>query len=65
MPKLKTRRGAAKRFKVTASGKVRRAQAFRSHNFTSKPMKRKRRLRGQTDVSRADVPRIRREIPYL
>jgi large subunit ribosomal protein L35 len=65
VPKLKTRRGAAKRFKVTGSGRVRRAQASRSHNFTGKSRKRKRQLRKETDVSPADTPRIRREIPYL
>jgi large subunit ribosomal protein L35 len=65
VPKLKTRRGAAKRFKVTGSGRIRRAQAFRNHNFTGKSRKRKRQLRNETDVSAADTPRIRREIPYL
>ena len=45
MPKMKTHRGAAKRFKVTASGKVKRMKAFKSHILTKKSPKRKRRLR--------------------
>ena len=45
MPKMKTHRGAAKRFKVTASGKVKRMKAFKSHILTKKTSKRKRNLR--------------------
>ena len=64
MPKLKTRRGVAKRFKTSASGKIRRAKAFRNHILTKKSSKRKRQLRKGTVVDPVDAPRIRREIPY-
>lgn len=64
MPKLKTHRGAAKRFKVTASGRVKRGQAFKSHILSKKTRKRKRKLDMQTMVSDADQPRIRRMLPY-
>jgi len=50
MPKLKTHRGAAKRFKKTASGKFKRAKAFKSHILTKKTSKRKRRLRQSTTI---------------
>jgi large subunit ribosomal protein L35 len=55
----------AKRFKTSASGKIRRAKAFKNHILTKKSSKRKRQLRKSTDVAPADAPRIRREIPYL
>jgi len=48
MPKLKTHRGAAKRFKVTASGRIKHRSAFRSHGFTNKTTKSKRHLRGSS-----------------
>jgi large subunit ribosomal protein L35 len=51
MPKLKTHRGAAKRFKVTATGKLKRSRAYKSHILTGKPPKRTRRLRTSTTVS--------------
>ena len=51
MPKMKTHRGAAKRFKVTASGKVKRMKAFKSHILTKKSSKRKRNLRRATTVA--------------
>jgi large subunit ribosomal protein L35 len=54
MPKMKTRSGAKKRFKLTASGKVKRAHAYRSHILTSKTTKRKRKLRKGTLVSKPD-----------
>lgn len=60
MPKLKTNRAAAKRFKLTASGKVKRAKAFKSHILTKKTRKRKRKLAQATLVSAADTPLIRR-----
>ena len=64
MPKLKTRRSVAKRFRFTAKGKVRRAQANRSHLRTHRSSKRKRKL-GQGDlVSRADQERIERLLPW-
>ena len=64
MPKLKTHRGAAKRFKKTASGKFKRTKAFKRHILTSKPTQRKRHARGSTIVSPSDAPRIKRMLPY-
>ena len=64
MPKMKTHRGAAKRFGTTGSGKLRRAKAFKQHILTSKSAKRRRGLRGTTMVDEADVPRLKRMIPY-
>jgi len=63
MPKLKTHKGAAKRFKKTAKGKIKRFQAFKRHILTSKPTKRKRQL-GGTLVSDADHAKVSRMIPY-
>jgi large subunit ribosomal protein L35 len=60
MPKMKTHRGAAKRFKVTSTGKIRRRRAFANHILEKKTQKRKRRLNDPTVVSRADRKRIRR-----
>ena len=60
MPKMKTNRSAAKRFRLTAKGKVRRNQAFTRHILTKKSRKRKRQLRHTTLVSAADSPRIQR-----
>jgi large subunit ribosomal protein L35 len=64
MPKLKTHSGAAKRFKKTAKGHVKRGKAFSRHILTSKPTKRKRHLDATTMVSKADEHRIKRMIPY-
>jgi large subunit ribosomal protein L35 len=64
MPKLKTHRGAAKRFKKTASGKILRSAAFKRHILTSKTTKRKRGLRGDKAVADGDVPRLERMLPY-
>ena len=64
MPKLKTHRGAAKRFKKTATGKIKRGKAFKSHILTKKASKRKRQLDQSTLVSEADSHRIHRMIPY-
>lgn len=64
MPKMKTHRGAAKRFKVTGSGKIKRAKAFKSHILEKKTAKRKRGLRQAGLVSDADFKRIARLIPY-
>ncbi|MFM7200861.1 MAG: 50S ribosomal protein L35 [Myxococcota bacterium] len=63
MPKLKTNRGAAKRFRFTASGKVKRSQAFKRHILTKKSSKRKRELRGTTLVAKVDEANIRRLLP--
>lgn len=65
MPKIKTRRGARKRFKVTATGKVKRARSFKSHLLSSKNKKRKRRLRKPALVSASETKNIRKLIPYL
>ena len=64
MPKLKTHTGAAKRFKKTATGKIKRSKAFKRHILTSKASKRKRQLDSETLVSDADAPKVRRMIPY-
>ena len=60
MPKIKTNRGARKRFRVTANGKIKRAKAYSSHILTKKSSKRKRKLRKSTDVSEVDSRRVRR-----
>ncbi|MFB3916455.1 MAG: 50S ribosomal protein L35 [Terriglobales bacterium] len=64
MPKLKTHSGAAKRFKKTATGKVKRGHSHLRHILTSKDTKRKRKLGNQVLVSDADTPKIKRMIPY-
>ncbi|MBW1658941.1 MAG: 50S ribosomal protein L35 [Deltaproteobacteria bacterium] len=64
MPKLKTNRGAAKRFRTTGSGKVVRQKAYHSHILTKKSPKRKRNLRQGTLIDPADVKRIKRLIPF-
>jgi len=60
MPKIKTNRGAAKRFKITRSGRVMRRRAYHSHILTKKSPKRKRHLRSEAEVSRADLKRVKR-----
>ena len=65
MPKIKTHRGAAKRFKKTGSGKIKRSHAFTSHILTSKTRKRKRNLRKSDVVEAADHKNIARLIPYM
>ncbi|HUU12888.1 MAG TPA: 50S ribosomal protein L35 [Terriglobia bacterium] len=62
--KLKTHKGAAKRFKVTAGGKIIRGHAFARHILTSKSSKRKRKLGQTTTVSAADVRHVRAMLPY-
>lgn len=64
MPKMKTNRGAAKRFKQTAKGGFKRSQSHLNHILTKKSTKRKRHLRAQLMVADADVPAIRRMLPY-
>ena len=64
MPKMKTHRGAAKRIKRTARGKLKRMKAFKSHILTKKDRKRKRRLRKSDLVSSADIKRLKRMLPY-
>lgn len=65
MPKLKTNRGAAKRFKKTASGRYKHKQSFLRHILTSKSSKRKRHLRDAKLVHVADTPSLNRMLPYL
>ena len=65
MPKIKTNRGAAKRFGKTGSGKIRRNKAFSSHILTKKTTKRKRGLRRSTLVDQSDARNISRLIPYV
>ncbi len=65
MPKLKTNRGAAKRFRPTASGGFKRNQSCRRHILTKKSTKRKRHLRAPILVDGADVKMIKRLLPYL
>jgi len=57
---MKTRRGAAKRFKKTANGRIKRGQAFTSHILTKKSPKRKRHLRQGTLIAKADEKRVKR-----
>ncbi|MCX5801967.1 MAG: 50S ribosomal protein L35 [Proteobacteria bacterium] len=65
MPKLKTHRGLAKRVKVTARGKIKRAKAFHSHLLSSKTPKMKRRLSKSDTIHPSDMKRIKSLIPYL
>ena len=60
MPKMKSRRGAAKRFTLTGSGKVKKNKANKSHLLSRKTMDRKRSLRKSGDVSDADVKRVKK-----
>jgi large subunit ribosomal protein L35 len=64
MPKLKTNRGAAKRFKKTASGGFKRGHAYHSHILTKMKQKRKRGLRGTDMISDADKKVVKRLLPY-
>ncbi|TVQ67712.1 MAG: 50S ribosomal protein L35 [Balneolaceae bacterium] len=65
MPKMKTVSGAKKRFKLTASGKLKRKKAYASHILTKKSSKRKRNLRTPTLVAKVDMPRMRSLLPNL
>ena len=64
MPKLKTHRGAAKRFKKTGTGKILRSKAFKRHLLSSKTTKQKRQLSGMFEVSPADEKKLNRMLPY-
>ncbi|MGD8594598.1 MAG: 50S ribosomal protein L35 [Gammaproteobacteria bacterium] len=64
MPKMKTNRGAAKRFKATASGKFKRMQSHRRHILTKKPTKRKRQLRSPSMIADCDTRSVSRMLPY-
>lgn len=62
MPKMKTHRGAAKRFRVTGSGKIMRAKAYKSHILTKKSQKRKRNFRKETELATADNKVVSRQL---
>ena len=62
MPKMKTDRGAAKRFKITGSGRILRRRAFRAHILRKKPSTRTRRLKGMVDVNKGDRKSVRRQL---
>jgi len=64
MPKIKTHRGAAKRFKLTATGKVKRSKAYASHILTKKTRKRKRGLRQASLINARDERNIKKLLPY-
>jgi large subunit ribosomal protein L35 len=64
LPKLKTHRGAAKRFKKTGTGKFMRSKAYKQHILTSKSQKRKRRMRGLALVSKSDSKKLALMLPY-
>ena len=65
MPKLKTKRSAVKRFRMTGTGKIKAAKAFRRHNLSlGKNRKRKRHLRGTEVLSRRDEKHLKRALPY-
>ena len=63
MPKMKTKKSAAKRFKVRASGSIKRGQAFKRHILTKKTTKNKRHLRGAVNISPSDEASVRRMLP--
>jgi len=65
MPKIKTNRGAAKRFRKSATGKLKRKRAFQRHMLTSKSAKRKRAMRQPQYVDPADAKNIKKLLPYL
>ncbi|MEY8000399.1 50S ribosomal protein L35 [Clostridium sp. Mt-5] len=65
MPKMKTKRSVAKRFKVTGTGKLKRAKAFRSHILTKKSTKTKRNLRKTGYVSETQEKTMKKLIPYV
>ena len=65
MPKMKTNRGAAKRFKVTGTGKIMRRKAFASHILTKKTTKRKRGLRLASEVDSTNLKNVKKMLPYI
>ena len=64
MPKMKSNRGAAKRFSKSPSGEIKRAQSHRRHILTKKSTKRKRHLRDDATISKADKAAVQRMLPY-
>ena len=65
MPKMKTSRAAAKRFKTTATGKLKRNKAYKSHILTKKSTKRKRNLRKAALVDSTNVKNMKKILPYM
>jgi large subunit ribosomal protein L35 len=65
VPKIKTNSSAAKRFKITGSGKIKRNKGFKRHILSTKSKKRKRNLRRATTVAAVEQKNIRKLIPYL
>ena len=65
MPKMKTHRGAAKRFSLTATGRLKRSKAYASHILTTKTKKRKRNLRKSTVLDKTNEKSIKKILPYL
>ena len=65
MPKVKTSRAAAKRFKKTGTGQLKRMKAYKSHNLTKKSQKRKRNLRKSTITDATNVKSMKKILPYL
>jgi large subunit ribosomal protein L35 len=64
MPKMKTKSGAAKRFKIRAGGTIKRGQAFKRHILTKKTTKSKRQLRGTVNIVASDAKSIRAMLPF-
>ncbi|MEA3454222.1 MAG: 50S ribosomal protein L35 [Candidatus Caldatribacteriota bacterium] len=64
MPKMKTHKSSAKRFKVSSSGKIIRSKAYKSHILTKKTAKRKRNLRKDTTVSSVEIKKVKVLLPY-
>ena len=65
MPKMKTKRAAAKRFKATGTGKLKRNKAYKSHILTKKSQKRKRNLRKSAIMDETNVKNMKKILPYL
>ncbi|TMG83442.1 MAG: 50S ribosomal protein L35 [Betaproteobacteria bacterium] len=64
MPKMKTKSGAKKRFRVRGSGSIKRSMAFKRHILTKKSTKNKRQLRGSTGVHSTNVDSVKAMLPY-
>jgi large subunit ribosomal protein L35 len=64
MPKMKTKKSAAKRFKIRSSGGIKRSQAYLRHILTKKTTKRKRHLRGTTELHQSNKRQVRAMLPY-
>jgi large subunit ribosomal protein L35 len=64
VPKMKTKRGAKKRFKISSNGRIKRAQAFKNHILTKKTSKTKRQLRGTVGMDKSDKAAVYKMMPY-